>query len=397
MTLKYVIIGNGMAGLSAAKEIRNLDKNGSITIISSEEYLTYYRLKLSHYISKTFEDKELLIYKEDWYRKNNIEVILEKIVENIDTDKKQIKLDDGKIVTYDKLLLANGSKPFVPPITGKFKEGVFALRTLKDLKYIKNYFEKCEDITVIGGGLLGLEAAWAIKQLEKKVNVVEFFPYLLPRQLDKEMADIVSKKLSDSGLKLYFDTAAEEILGEVKAEGLKFKDGGQIKTDAILFSAGIRPNIDLVRETSIEFDKGVKVDSYLKTNIEDVYAAGDIAEVNGIVLGLWTAATEQGKIAGANMTGENKEYKIPEPFTTLSIGDISLFSIGNVKDYTEVLKHDEGENHFRLFVADNKLVGGILLGDISKMNSVKKAVNGNMDISDLIKEGLSCKEIIEKL
>lgn len=397
MTLKYVIIGNGMAGLSAAKEIRNLDKNGSITIISSEEYLTYYRLKLSHYISKTFEDKELLIYKEDWYRKNNIEVILEKIVENIDTYKKQIKLDDGKIVTYDKLLLANGSKPFVPPITGKFKEGVFALRTLKDLKYIKNYFEKCEDITVIGGGLLGLEAAWAIKQLGKKVNVVEFFPYLLPRQLDKEMADIVSKKLSDSGLKLYFDTAAEEILGEVKAEGLKFKDGGQIKTDAILFSAGIRPNIDLVRETSIEFDKGVKVDSYLKTNIEDVYAAGDIAEVNGIVLGLWTAATEQGKIAGANMTGENKEYKIPEPFTTLSIGDISLFSIGNVKDYTEVLKHDEGENHFRLFVADNKLVGGILLGDISKMNSVKKAVNGNMDISDLIKEGLSCKEIIEKL
>lgn len=397
MTLKYVIIGNGMAGLSAAKEIRNLDKNGSITIISSEEYLTYYRLKLSHYISKTFEDKELLIYKEDWYRKNNIEVILEKIVENIDTDKKQIKLDDGKIVTYDKLLLANGSKPFVPPITGKFKEGVFALRTLKDLKYIKNYFEKCEDITVIGGGLLGLEAAWAIKQLGKKVNVVEFFPYLLPRQLDKEMADIVSKKLSDSGLKLYFDTAAEEILGEVKAEGLKFKDGGQIKTDAILFSAGIRPNIDLVRETSIEFDKGVKVDSYLKTNIEDVYAAGDIAEVNGIVLGLWTAATEQGKIAGANMIGENKEYKIPEPFTTLSIGDISLFSIGNVKDYTEVLKHDEGENHFRLFVADNKLVGGILLGDISKMNSVKKAVNGNMDISDLIKEGLSCKEIIEKL
>lgn len=397
MTVKYVIIGNGMAGLSAAKEIRNLDKDGNITIISSEEYLTYYRLKLSHYISKNFEDRELLIYKEDWYKKNNIEVILEKIVENIDTDKKEVRLDDGKIVTYDKLLLANGSRPFVPPITGKFKEGVFALRTLKDLRYIKNYFESCEDITVIGGGLLGLEAAWAIKQLGKNVNVVEFFPYLLPRQLDKEMADIVSKKLSDNGLKLYFDTAAEEVLGEVKAEGLRFKDGGQIKTDAVLFSAGIRPNIDLVRETPIASDKGVKVDSYLKTNIEDVYAAGDIAEVNGIVLGLWTAATEQGKIAGANMAGENREYKIPEPFTTLSIGDISLFSIGNVKDYTEVLKYDEGENHFRLFVTDNKLIGGILLGDISKMNSVKKAVNSNRDISDFIKEGLSCKEIIEKL
>lgn len=397
MTTNYVIIGNGIAGLSAAKEIRSNDKEGNITIISSEEYLTYYRVKLSHYISKSFKDEELLVNKESWYDESKIEVILNKTVEKIDLDKKEVRLDDGTTVTYDKLLLANGSRPFVPPIAGNDKEGVFALRTLKDLKYIKNYFDSCEDVTVIGGGLLGLEAAWAIKELGKNVNVVEFFPYLLPRQLDKELADIVSQKLIQNGINLYFDTATEEILGEEKVDGLKFKDNRVIKTDAVLFSAGIRPNIDLVRDTAIEFDKGVKVDNYLKTNIEDVYAAGDIAEVNGIVFGLWTAANEQGKIAGANMTGEVKEYKLPEPFTTLTIGDISLFSVGNIKDFSKVLKFDEGENHFRLFVTDNKLTGAILLGDLSKMSSLRKAVNANRDITEFLQEGLSCVEIIERL
>lgn len=397
MSTKYVIIGNGIAGLSAAKEIRNIDKEGKITIISSEEFLTYYRVKLSHYISKTFEDSDLLVHNEEWYHKNNIEVILQKIVEIVDVENKQIKLDDSKIVEYDKLLLANGSRPFVPPIGGKFKNGVFALRTLRDLRHVKKYLSLCQNVTVIGGGLLGLEAAWAIKELGKKVNVVEFFPYLLPRQLDKELADIVSQKLKDNGLNLYFDTAAEEILGEIRAEGLRFKDGREIKTDAILFSAGIRPNLDLIRDTSIESDKGVKVDQFLRTNIKDVYAAGDIAETNGMVLGLWTAANEQGKIAGANMAGVTKEYKLPEPFTTLSIGNISLFSVGNIKDYTNILKYDEDDNHFRLFVTDNRLTGAILLGDTSKMVKVRKAVNNKIDISKHIKERINCIEVIEKL
>lgn len=397
MITKYVIIGNGIAGLSAAKEIRKNDKEGSVTIITAEEYLTYYRVKLSHYISKSFEDNELLVNKESWYDENNIEVLLNKTVEKIDVDKKEVKLDDGKIVTYDKLLLANGSRPFVPPVAGNSKEGVFALRTLKDLKYIKNYFDSCEDITVIGGGLLGLEAAWAIKELGKKVNVIEFFPYLLPRQLDKELADIVSEKLRENGLNLYFDTATEEILGDTKVEGLRFKDSREIKTNAVLFSVGVRPNIDLIRDSGIDFDRGAKVDNFLKTNIDDVYAAGDIAEVNGIVLGLWTIANEQGKIAGANMTGANKEYKLPEPFTTLTIGDISLFSVGNIKDYSEVLRFDEGENHFRLFITDNKLTGGILLGDTSKMSAVRKAVNSNLDVSEYLQKGLSCIEIINRL
>ena len=397
MKTNYVIVGNGIAGLSAAKEIRNKDKEGSITIVSSEEYLTYYRVKLSHYISKDFENEELYINKADWYEKMNIEVLLGKIVEKIDVDSRCIKLDDGKIIKYDKLLIASGSRPFIPPIAGKFKAGVFALRTLKDLRHIKKYFSLCEDITVIGGGLLGLEAAWAIKELGKKVNVVEFAPYLLPRQLDKELADEVSEKLKQNGLNLYFDAAAEEILGETRADGLKLKDGRVIKSDAVLISAGVRPNLDLVIDSDIKYNRGIIVDKYMRTNIENIYAAGDVAEIDEIVLGLWGIANDQGKTAGENMVGGNKEYKLPEPFTTLSIGDISLFSVGNIKDFSNVVEYKENDIHHKLFATDGKLTGAILLGDTSPMIKVKKAVNNNLDISEYIDNGLGFKEIIEKL
>lgn len=395
MVKKYVIVGNGIASLSAAKEIRKIDKDGSILIVTSEQYLTYYRVKLSHYISKTFEDEEILVHNKDWYVKNNIEVMLGKIVEKLNIEENQIQLDDGKTVHYDKLLLATGSRPFVPPVSGKYKDGVFALRTLKDLKHIKSYFKHCNNITVIGGGLLGLEAAWAIKELGKKVNVVEFFPYLLPRQLDKELSSILSKKLEENGISLFLGAEAEEILGENKAEGIKFKDGREVKTDAVLFSVGIRPNIDLVRNTNIETNKGIVVNEYLQTNTKNIYAAGDVAEINGQIMGLWTAANEQGKIAGANMAGEKSEYKPQKPYTTLSIGEIALFSVGNIKDYQDVIKYDKDENSYRLYVTDNKLTGGILFGDLSKMSKVRNAVNNNVDISEFISKNVNLIDMLE--
>ncbi|WP_026894047.1 NAD(P)/FAD-dependent oxidoreductase [Clostridiisalibacter paucivorans] len=395
---KYLIIGNGIAGLSAAQEIYKRDEQGKVTIVSSEEYLTYYRVKLSHYISKNFDNNELMVKKEGWYKDKNIDIILGSIVENIDTDNNVVKLDDGRELRYEKLLLANGSRPFVPPVAGKYKKGVLALRTLKDLRYIKNYFEDCNSVTVIGGGLLGLEAAWAIKELGKKVNVVEFFPYLLPRQLDEELSNKFKYILEKKGLDFYLGAAAEEVLGEEKVEGLKIKDGPEIKTDAILFSAGIRSNIGIAEKTKIDVGRGIKVDNYLRTNIDNVFAAGDIAEVNSVTLGLWTAANEQGKIAGINMTGGSKEYKLPEPYTMLNIADTSLFSVGDVKDFDDVVEFNDDENavYHKLFLRDKKIIGAALIGDISKMVKVKNAVNNNLDISQDLENGLGFKDIVGK-
>ncbi|CAK7072976.1 MAG: Nitrite reductase [NAD(P)H] [Tissierella sp.] len=385
---KYLIIGNGIAGLAAAREIRSNSEEGTIIMVSNEPTLTYYRVKLTEYISKDFVDEDLLVSKENWYQDKNIKVMLRKFVEDIDVINNKVKLDDGQVIEYEKLLIATGSRPFIPPINGKYQEGVFALRTLKDLHYIKDYMKSCEDVSVIGGGLLGLEAAWSLKQLGKNVSIIEFAPYLLPRQLDKEIANKLEEKLSSIGFKVYLSSQAEEITGEGKAVGIKLNGERNIKADAILVSSGIRPNLDLVRDTTIEYDKGIKVDKHLKTNIDNVYAAGDVVEIEGMVLGLWTAGNEQGKVAGANMAGKELEYNQPKIFTTLKIGSIELFSAGIINDFDRVYeyKDEKGDIHHKIFTKDGKIAGVILFGDLKEVNALRNAVISNMDVNEYIEK-----------
>ena len=387
-TAKYLIIGNGIAALAAAKEIRKNDEEGSIIMVTNESSHTYYRVKLTEYISKDFEDDDLLVSKKEWYDEKNVKVMLSKIVEKIDVENQTIRLDDSEEIKYEKLLIATGSRPFIPPINGKFKEGVFALRSLKDLHYIKDYLKNCDDVSVIGGGLLGLEAAWSLKQLGKDVSIVEFAPYLLPRQLDKDIANKLEQKLSELGFKIFLDSQAQEITGEGKAKGIKLNGERMIKTDAILVSSGIRPNLDLVRETEVKHDKGIIVNNKMETNIDNIYAAGDVVEVDGMVLGLWTSGNEQGKTAGGNMTGGNLEYNIPKLFATLKIGDIELFSVGVINDFDKVYEYKEEEKgiHNKIFVKEGKMVGAILFGDLKEMVKIKNAVISKADVNEYIKE-----------
>ena len=385
---KYLIIGNGIGGLSAAREIRNHDKEGDITIISSEPYLTYYRPKLTEGIFKEFTVENVLVNDENWYREKNIRTFLRTIVEKIDIDNNVVYLDDSRNIGYEKLLIATGSRPFIPPIKGKYKEGVFALRTLEGLYQFKEFLKTCNTVSVIGGGLLGLEAAWSLKQLGKEVNVVEFAPYLLPRQLDMELANKLEERLNSLGLSIYTDSQVEEVLGDQKANGMKLNGDREIPTDAILISSGVRPNLDLVRDTTIEYHKGIKVDSHMRTNIENIFAVGDVVEVDGMVLGLWTAANEQGKVAGANMAGLEMEYSRPRIFTKLEIGDIKVFSAGNINNYDKIYEYkDSGKGiHHKIFSRDGIITGVILFGEIKDMNKFNKAVASKASIKDILEE-----------
>lgn len=395
----YVIVGNGIAGLSAAETIRKKDETVKITMITGENYLTYYRVKLSYFLSKDFNDEELLIHDEKWYADRNIEVMLGKVILKMDTDGNKLKLEDGTELSYDKLLLANGSRSFVPPIKGSEKKGVFALRTIDDLKAAQEYFKDCQSITLLGGGLLGLESAWATKDLGKSVNIVEFFPQLLPRQLDEGLSKVFASKLEKSGLNLYLGAATDEILGEDTVEGIRLQDGREIKTDGIIVSAGIRPILDLVRESKIKFDKGIQVDSTMRTNIDNVYAAGDVAELNGMVVGLWGVSADQGKIAGENMAGGNEEYKPPELSALLNIGNLSMFSAGNVKDFDNSIEevNIDKDAHYKLFFNKGKVVGGIVINDMSKVPKIKKMVSSGVDLSEYLDKGLGFNEIIEAI
>lgn len=390
---KYVIIGNGIAGLAAIKEIRKKDKEGTIKVVTSEGVLTYYRTKLTEYISKDFEDEDLLVAKEEWYKENKIELYLNKIVEKIDTENNKLVLDDSHEIEYDKLLIATGSRPFIPPITGKFKEGVFALRDLKDIHYLQNYLKNLKKVTVIGGGLLGLEAAWSLKKLDKEVSIVEFAPYLLPRQVDREISEKLQRKLEEEGFKIYLDSQTEEILGQGKADGIRLNNDRKLDTEAIIISVGIRPNLDLVRDTDIKFDKGIIVDKNLKTNIENIYAAGDVAEIDKAVLGLWTVGNVEGKIAGANMTGDSLEYTNPNIFTNLQLGNVKLFSAGIINDSEKTYEYKTDDIHHKIFVKEGKIVGAILFGDLNKVNKIRNAVFANIDIEDYLKEDSSFIEL----
>jgi nitrite reductase (NADH) large subunit len=385
--IKYLIIGNGIGGLSAAREIRSHDKESRIVLISKEPYLTYYRPKLTEGIFEDFSVDSLLVYDEKWYRQRNIEIVLKTAVEKIDIDNSIVHLDDSRKIEYEKLLIATGSHPFIPPFKGKDKEGVFALRTLQDLYEFKEFLKSCNTVSVVGGGLLGLEAAWSLKQLGKEVNVIEFAPYLLPKQLDKELAGKLERRLNSLGLNIYINSQVEEVLGDTRTNRLKLNGDREIATEAVLVSSGIRPNLDLIKDTPIEYDKGIKVDSLMRTNVENVFAAGDVVEVGGIVLGLWTAANEQGKIAGANMVGLKKEYKQPKIFTTLEIGDIKVFSAGDINNFDRIYEYKDSSKdiHHKIFTKNGITTGVILFGDIKDRNKFNTAVMSQLPVEELLK------------
>ncbi len=394
---KFVIIGNGIGGLTAAEEIRKANSNASITIISQENYLTYYRMRLSHSLSKEPAMKELLLHDENWYIEKDIEVILSKRVERIDLKNKKAIMEDGNEVSYDKLLIANGSTPFMPPVPGRDKQGVYSLRTLKDLNEIQEYLRDCKEVAVIGGGLLGIEAAWALKEKGLKVNILQHTGYLLGRQLDKELADYVKGLLEKEGLKVHVFAAAQELTGDQKVSGIKTEDNRLIDSDMVLFSTGVRPNVEIAKGTNLEVNRGIIANEKMQTSVEDVYVAGDIAEVKNSASGLWTIAMEQGKVAGKNMAGVESSYVPTMSATYLSVGNISLFSAGKVGEELIKVSYREGDVFHRLFVEDGKLVGGVLIGDTKKMIKLKKAVNEKVEINDMVEKGLNALEILNQL
>lgn len=380
----YLIIGNGIAGLSATEEIRKKDKDATILIVSEEKSSTYWRTRLSHLISQEFEKDDLFVKKQPWYDERKIDEKLESCIEKIDFDKNVAILCDGEEIEYGKLLLATGARPFVPPITNINSKGVFAIRTITDLMNFKDYVKDKKKVVVIGGGILGLEAAHSALLLGKDVTVIESFDYLLSRQLDRELSEKLEKELNDMGIKTFTGKFTEEILAENGiVKGVKLADGTETAADAIMVQAGIRSNIDLAKNSGLDTERGIIVDDSLKTKYDNVYAAGDCAQIGDFTIGLWTSSQEMGKIAGNNMAGDKQMYEKPKPFSTLTIGDIKIFSAGmNSGEGVEEVKSEKDGNIYKLFKLNDKYVGGILWGDIKYQNDIKDIVFFGKDLQE---------------
>ncbi len=383
----YLIIGNGVAGNAAAENIRKSDPEGKIVIFSRESYPYYYVPALPEYLAGEKPADHLIIHHLGWYDQHRIDLHLNTRVTAIDPDRKVVETDTGERFNYDRLLLATGGQAFVPPIKGAETPGVFTLKTLADADRLKQRAATANTAVLIGGGLLGLEVGNGLRKLGLAVIVVEFFPRLLPRQMDVPGAAILQRQMEDLGFTFHLGATTEEIVAGPEDLQVCLKSGEKIRGDLVLISAGVRPDLTLPRALGLDIDKGVKVDDTMKTSRDDVYAAGDLIEHRGRVYGIWPAAMEQGQVAGAAMAGQAATYQGTLPSNVLKVVGIDLVAAGDIDadGKLEAIVHkDEAKKTYRkLVIRDNVLVGAILLGDIRGNAEIQIAIKSQRDISAL--------------
>lgn len=390
---KYVIIGNGAAGYYAADSIKKRNSEAVLQIISSEKSLTYYRPQLSDLLIEDIDEKSFFLSPEEWYKAQNIELLLNTRVEAINSKECTITLQTGEEVHYDKLILATGSSNFIPPITGIEKHGVFTLKDIDDLNNIKASMNTAVNAVVVGGGILGIETASALKRFGLNVTVVELMPRLLPIQLDKEGSEIFDKEVQGFGITTLKGESAAEIIGDEKVSALKLKSGKTIPADLIIFSVGIRSNKALAEKAGIKVDRGIIVNKNMETNIPNIYACGDAAEIDNKVYGNWPAAIEMAKVAGANAVGDKILFTDFVNSIVFSELNLELYSIGEIpeinSDIIELGYRDASKKVYKkLFFKNNKLIGGILLGDKSKAVKLNNAIQNGSALDQVLKENI---------
>ncbi len=381
----YLIVGNGVAGTTAAEQIRKRDKEGSLTILSDEDLPFYYRVRLNEIISGELSEQEIIAKQEQWYQEQEIELRLNTRAVDADVSRKLVKTADDREVPYDRLLIATGSHSFIPPIRGTDKRGVFALRSIQDARDILSYAGDVKDVVIIGGGLLGLESANALRKRDKRVTVVEFFPRLLPRQLDPAGAGMLEVIMAGMGLSFRLGAKTQEIIGEARVEGVVLEGGEELRAGMVVISAGVRPNLELAQSLGLDTDKGVKVDDRLRTSRADVYAAGDVAEFRGVPYGIWTASFDQGKVAGMNLAGVEATYHGTTIANTLKVAGVDLASAGDI-DADNKLKSKviSREGVYRkVVIAENRIAGCIMLGDTKGFTKVTKMMSEGRDVNGI--------------
>jgi nitrite reductase (NADH) large subunit len=381
----HLIIGNGVAGTTAAENIRKLDKAGKITIVTEESTPFYYRMRLPDFISGDLAEDKLSAKKDQWYKDQGIELKLQTRIQGADPGKKTVSTQSGLEIPYDRLLIATGSRSFIPPMKGSDKKGVFALRTIQDARDIVAWAKNIQKVVLIGGGLLGLEAGNALRKFGKNLTVVEFFPRLLPRQLDVTGGGRLQKIMEGMRFSFRLGAKTQEIKGEDRVSAVLLEGGELLPAEMVIVSAGVRPSLELAKALKLDHDKGVKVDEQMRTNQSGIYAAGDVAEFKGMPYGIWTAATEQGQIAGTNMAGGNALYKGTVMANTLKVIGIDLASAGNIDAENRLeSKVLTGEEVYKKIVLENdQIVGCIMLGDTKGFTKITKLMSEKQNVSQI--------------
>ncbi|HEY9765815.1 MAG TPA: FAD-dependent oxidoreductase [Chroococcales cyanobacterium] len=392
---KHLIVGDGPAGQSALEAIRKADPEALIEVFTEEDLPFYARMKLPDFLEGKASREGLLLRKKEWYAEKKIELHLEEKVTKIDPLKKELTTDKGKY-SFDSLLIATGGCAFLPPISGADLPGVFVLRTLADAQSLKERAINAKTGVIIGGGILGLEAAASLTAInpDLELTVVDTAPTLLSRQLDQAAGRLLRTILEGKRITFLLDARTLRFEGEGKVEKVVLEQEKVIerKADFVLVSAGVRSRTELAEKAGILCRRGILVNEHLQTNFPDVFAAGDAAEFEGICYGLWKPAMDQGGIAGKNMAGQNDRYEGSIVSSKLKVTGIEIASVGDFDPENRkkaLVEETDGRYSKLVSNEDGLIVGGILFGDTSRLQALIKAVAEKTPLNEWQKEKLA--------
>ncbi|WP_121609875.1 nitrite reductase large subunit NirB [Mesobacillus foraminis] len=384
-----VMIGNGMAGVRTIEEILKFSPEAfKITIFGDEPHPNYNRIQLSTVLQGDTVVEDIILNSWEWYKENQIELFTGEAITQIDPDKKQVISEKGRTVHYDELIIATGSSSFILPVPGADKTGVTGFRDIKDCEIMIKTAKDYKKAAVIGGGLLGLEAARGLLNLGMEVDVIHLMPHLMERQLDAAASKMLKQELESQGMNFLMEKQTAEILGEDRVTGLRFTDGSEIEADLIVMAVGIKPNVQLAKDSGIYVNRGIVVDDFMRTNIQNVYAVGECAEHREIVYGLVAPLYEQGKVLASSVCGmETKPYEGSLVGTGLKVSGVDLFSAGEIEDdpKTKAIKvHNEFDGVYKkILIRDNTIAGIVLYGETKDSSRLFRMMVKKEDVSGM--------------
>jgi nitrite reductase (NADH) large subunit len=382
---QLVIIGNGMAGVACLENILSHKKKFDITIFGDETHVNYNRIMLSSVLAGERTADEITINGIDWYQKNGIGLRLGVRIIAVNTTLRTITGDDGSVTRYDKLIFATGSSAFIPKIDGVCRRNVFTFRNMDDTRGLLQAAGKGRRAVVIGGGLLGLEAARGLQMQGCDVTVVHIVDTLMNNQLDSTAGDYVKRKMEELGIEVLGGKRTTAILGRDEVEAVELSDGSRLPADLVVIAAGIRPNADLARHAGIQCGKGIIVNDYMETSDRSVFAVGECTEHNGETFGLVAPLFDQGKVLAATITG-NKEpvFQGWQPAAKLKVMGVEVFSAGEFQDKPglDVVRYEDERSgvYKKLLVHNNRLVGCVLVGDTADSNRYMEWLRSKTDL-----------------
>lgn len=364
---KIVIIGNSAAAVGCVEGVRSVDKNSEIVLIASEKHHTYSRPLISYLLYGKTDEQRMKYRPDSFYSDNMVDTMLGKTAVSVDPKGHTVKLESGEVISYDKLMVATGSSPFVPPMKGLDKvEKKFTFMTLDDAHALDKAISAESRVLVIGAGLIGLKCVEGIADKVKEIAVVDMADRILPSVLDAEGAELVQKSIEKHGVKFYLNDSAAEL----EPNKAKLKSGAEVEFDVLVVAVGVRPNIALLKDAGAECGRAIKTDNKCQTSLKDIYAGGDCTESYDITIGaervlaLLPNAYMQGNTAGVNMAGGEQLYENAIPMNAMGMFGYHMITAGSYEGnvYTE----KEGENYKKLFYKDNRLMGYIMIGDIKR-------------------------------